>query len=246
MASAGLPHVGGPSPHDDDVLLAETRDDGWRRENVRGACRYAHIHTRSDTRAGVGQPHLVHSTDGLSLRCIYQIPGIDLRHIAYQWLTKCDVSRRSRRKRCAGPHSTRFAHTQCSHVPIPECVIPRARPLLRSSFSVLGLLRSKHVETTTRLSERVNKHNSTCTHRASFPVVALGLACGSQRGESSSLRGIAGAPADATNTVLTSPMPPILLTGGPLRLAAHGLCPPSGWGPFASRDPNAASLRMYV
>jgi len=45
----------------------ETRDDGWR--NMRGACRYAHIHTRSDTRAGVGQPHLVHSTDGLTLRC---------------------------------------------------------------------------------------------------------------------------------------------------------------------------------
>ena len=60
------------------------------------------------------------------------------------------------------------------------------------------------------------------------------------------LRGIAGAPADATNTVLTSPVPPILLTGGPLRLAAHGLCPPSGWGLSASRDPNAASLIMHV
>ena len=106
------------------------------------------------------------------------------------------MSRRSRRKRCAGPHSTRFAHTQCSHVPIPECVtqrydrvVPLVSPCATTPpFVVLSSLlpRSKHVGTTTRLSERVNIHNSTCTHRASFPVVALGLACGSQRGESSS------------------------------------------------------------
>jgi len=62
----GLAPLEGPSPHDDDGVSGETRDDGWRRGNVRGACMHAHIHTRSDT-GGCGQPHLVHSTAGFNI-----------------------------------------------------------------------------------------------------------------------------------------------------------------------------------